>query len=287
MNLKQMNLRQKGIEFWNWLFRNSLYITGFSSLGLNIIDISNINEKTLKTDGGFEYYYGDVIYWSLVIIALFFGVFSISNAKEVDVLEEENSSKGNEINLLESSINEVVNANNELFNSYLRLLLSNLNFEHTERISVYKTYENNFLLIGRNSTNPLLTRIGRQSYPIDEGFIGKGWAEGEFFIDNLPDSTINRGNDYYTAINIVFPIPRRIVNNIKMKSRTYYIYRMYGYNNTPNSVLVLESINANAFSLQFVKEKLDDIKQPLEMFIEKNISMQINRNTILAENLGL
>lgn len=282
-----MNLRQNGIDFWNWLFKKSLFIVAFSTVGLNIIDISNINDKTFITDANVKYYYGAVIYWSLVIIAIVFGVFSISNAKEVEVLEKENLSKGNEINSLESSINEVVNSNNELFNSYLRLLLSNLNFEHTERISVYKTYENNFLLIGRNSTNPLLTRIGRPSYPIDEGFIGKGWSEGEYFIDSLPDSTINRGNDYYNAINIVSPIPRRVVNNIKMKSRTYYIYRMYGYNNTPNSVLVLESINAYAFTFQFVKEKLDEIKQPLEMFIEKNISMQINRNTILAENLGL
>jgi hypothetical protein len=62
---------------------------------------------------------------------------------------------------------------------------------------------------------------------------------------------------------------------------------MNGYNNAPNSVLVIESINPNAFKIQFVKDKLDEIKQPLEMFIEKNISMQINRNNNLAENLGL
>lgn len=282
-----MNLRQKGIDFWNWLFKNSLFITGFSTLGLNIIDISDVNDKTLTTDGGVEYFYGAIIYWSLVIIALIFGVFSISNAKEVEMLEIENLSKGNEISSLESSIDEVVNANNELFNSYLRLFLSNLAFGHTERISVYKTHENKFVLIGRNSTNPRLIEVGRINYPINEGFIGKGWAEGEFFIDDLPDPTTNKGNEYYSAISEIYPIPKKVVNCIKMKSRTYYVFRMNGYNNAPNSVLVIESIKPNAFKSQFVKDKLDEIKQPLEMFIEKNISMQINRNNNLAENLGL
>jgi len=45
--------------------------------------------------------------------------------------------KINSINDLETKLIEEVNSSNELFNSYLRLLVRNLNFTYNDRISVY------------------------------------------------------------------------------------------------------------------------------------------------------
>lgn len=280
------NIRKKGIDLWNWLFKKSLYITAISTVGLNIVDISNINDKEWVTDQGITIYIGGIFYWLLVVCAFVFGMFSINNANEVDKLEKDNLIKENEINSLEASIEDVVNSNSELFNSYLKLILSNLNFSHTERISVYKIIENNFTLIGRTSINPMLKAIGRSSYPIDEGFIGKGWAEGSYFIDDLPDPMLNKGNDYYDAVNNINQIPKATLKLIKMKSRTYYVCSIDGYDNEPTAVLVIESSNEKAFKEEEIREKIDEIKKPLEMFIEKNLTIKLRKNNNLAENEG-
>ncbi|HCU46705.1 MAG TPA: hypothetical protein DF610_19595 [Sphingobacterium sp.] len=215
-----------------------------------------------------------------MIISIIFGVITVMNGQEIEKLENDNNDKSNKINDLESKLNEVVNETNELFNSYLRLLLKNLNFTHTERISVYKVYQDRFKLIGRTSIDPTLSSAGRSDYPITDGFIGKGWREGEFFINNLPEITANGGNTYYNAINKINSIPRDVVNNLRMKSRNVFIYRINGYDGNPKAVLVFESLQPICFEKEFIIDKLNGVKQPLVMFIEKNNGVVITENIL-------
>src|SRR5690554_346514 len=175
---------KKGIDY---IFDKSLIISGVCVVLLSVIDISNVNELTIKAFGSDNFEIGKIFYYVIVILSLIFGAIAVANGKEIYKLEKDSQEKSSKINDLESKLNEVVNETNDLFNSYLRLLVKNLSFTHTERISVYKVYNNKFKLIGRTSVDPLLMEIGRSEYPIDEGFIGKGWREGEFFIENLPD----------------------------------------------------------------------------------------------------
>ncbi len=268
---------KKGIDY---LFDKSLIISGICVVLLSVIDISNLNERTITILGVEKFQIGKLFYYLVVILSIFFGIITVINGKEFEKLEMDSNDKSNKINDLESKLNEVVSETNELFNSYLRLLLKNLNFTHTERISVYKVYNNRFKLIGRTSVDPTLSSAGRSDYPITDGFIGKGWREGEYFIKNLPDITSSSGNTYYNAINKVNPIPREVVNNLRMKSRNFYIYRINGYDGNPKAVLVFESLQPSCFEKDFIVEKLNGVKQPLVMFIEKNNGVVLTENIL-------
>ena len=66
-----------------------------------------------------------------------------------------------------------------------------------------------------------------------------------------------------------------------MKSRTYFVYRINGYDSSPKAVLVFESLKEKAFKKDFIIEKLKDVKQPLIMFTEKNngvVAIENNMN---------
>jgi len=270
-------LLKNGIDF---LFDKSMLISGICVVLLSVIDISNINEWTISIFGVEKFQVGKVIYYLVVFFALVFGIITVIYGQEIEKLENDNNDKSNKINDLESKLNEVVNETNELFNSYLRLLLKNLNFTHTERISVYKVYDNKFKLIGRTSVDPTLSNPGRSEYPITDGFICKGWREGEFFIKNLPEITANNGTTYYNAINRINPIPREVVNNLRMKSRNFFIYRINGYDGNPKAVLVFESLKPSCFEKDFIVDKLNGVKQPLVMFIEKNNGVVLTENIL-------
>ncbi len=268
---------KKGIDY---IFDKSLIISGVCVVLLSVIDISNVNELTIKAFGSDNFEIGKIFYYVIVILSLIFGAIAVANGKEIYKLEKDSQEKSSKINDLESKLNEVVNETNDLFNSYLRLLVKNLSFTHTERISVYKVYNNKFKLIGRTSVDPLLMEIGRSEYPIDEGFIGKGWREGEFFIENLPDCNSRNGNNYYNAVNTIHNIPRETVDGMKMKSRNFFVYRINGYDGNPKAVLVFESLNPNSFTKEFIVDKLNGVKQPLIMFIEKNNGIVISENVL-------
>ena len=259
-------MRNKFKNSIDWMFDKSNIVLAILGLALSIIDISNLDEYVI---GSSEFPLGKVFYYFIIIFFFLFCLMSFHYGKEIGNLEEENANKSQKIRDLESSLNNVVNDTNDLFKSYLRLLIRNLNFSHTERISMYKIYNNRFKLIGRTSENPRLEEEGRKDYPIDEGIIGKGWAERDFFIDDLPDPC-NNIKTYYNRINNISKIPREVVDNIKMKSRTYFVYRINGYDSSPKAVLVFESLKEKAFQKDFIIEKLKDVKQPLIMFTEKN-----------------
>lgn len=279
------NSLHKIIDF---LFNKSLYISGIAVIFLSIIDISNINEWKIGAFGVNELEIGRILYYLTVLIALVFGIISITHAKDISELEKDKEEKGLKITDLESTLTEIVFETSDLFNSYIKLIVKNLGFTHQERISVYKVYNDGFKLIGRSSINPNLMEKGRSKYPITDGFIGKGWAEGEYFINNLPDPNARNGNTYYQAVNRINPIERSVVDNMNMKSRTYFVYRINGFDSTPKAILVFESERENAFTKEQIVESLAGVKQPLVMFIEKNNGVKILDNVDLDnDNLEL
>jgi len=259
----------------DWIFKYSLHIASIALVALSVIDISNINNWKLSFWGLTDVPLGKIIYYIVVSASIIFGLFGLSNSKNLSDLEKDTTEKGNKIIDLENALSDSIKEMNELFNSYLTLMVKNLNFGPNERISVYKVHEGRFVLIGRASDNPNLQKTGRSSYPLEEGLIGKGWAEGEYFIDNLPDPSARNGETYYTQVNTINKINKEVVKEIKMKSRTYFVYRIRGYDNQPKAVLVIESLNCKAFTKEDVINKLSGVKQPLIMFIEKNNGVKL------------
>lgn len=278
-----MSIRKIGHKVWDFLFEKSLYITSILFVILSVIDISDLNESKINQWGLVNFPIGKIFYYIITGLTITFGVISTEKANTIKKLEKDITEKGSKIIDLENSVNDVVTGMNELFNSYLSLLIESLNFTHTERVSVYKVYDNKFILIGRSSVNPNLTKAGRNSYPVSEGLIGKAWAEGELFITDLPDPNERGGNTYYNRVNQINPIPREVVNSLNMQSRSYFILRMNGFENRPKAIIVIESQKAGAFQKQDVINKLEGVKQPLVMFIEKNNGV----NLTLTNDSGL
>ena len=65
-----------------------------------------------------------------------------------------------------------------------------------------------------------------------------------------------------------------------MKSRNFFIYRINGYDGNPKAVLVFESLQPSCFEKDFIVEKLNGVKQPLVMFIEKNNGIVLTENIL-------
>lgn len=272
-------MRKKFHHFIDLLFKHSIQISSIALIFLTIVDISNLNEWKISKYGLIDFPIGQILYILFVIIAIICALFSYEDSKTVKSLEKDNEKQASKIIDLETGLTEAVKEMQELFNYYLLILVKNLDFTHTERISVYKVFDDSFVLIGRSSHNPNLRLAGRSNYPLNEGFIGKAWAEGEYFINDLPDQTQRNGDTYYNKVNGICAIPRDVINNMSMLSRTFYINRINGYDALPKAIIVIESLEANAFTKEEVNDKLNSIMQPLVMFIDKNNrrSQQINQ----------
>lgn len=275
-----MNIRKWGHMFWDYLTRNSAYISAVLFLVLSIIDISDVDEKTCNLFGVITFPSGKIFYYFIVGLTFLFILISIENKKAVEEFEKEVLGYKTKINDLESSYSEIIKSNGELFNSYLKLILRNLDFKHTERISVYKVFDNQFILIGRSSMNPLLKTNGRNNYPIKEGFICKGWEEIDYRVSNLPDPTINQGDDYYNAVNAIKYIERGVVDSINMKSRSYFVYRIDGYEDEPTAIVVFESLKPDGLDFEKIINTVMGVKEPLIMFVEKNNGINLQKNNL-------
>ena len=265
-----MSFRSKAHDFVDWLYEYSQVISTVLLVILAVIDISNLNDVLIDISRFKQLPIGNVFYYIIVVLSLCFGVIAIGKTQLVKKLENDISAKGSKIVDLENNISEVMASRTELFNSYLRLISENLSFTHAERISVYKVHNNEFVLIARSSKNPLFEKPGRKSYPISEGFIGKAWAEGEYFNCALPECSGRNRTPYHTYVNNISSIPREVVNRLNMASRSYCIVRVNGFDSQPTAVIAIESINPNAFQRDAVINIIESVKAPLVMFIEKN-----------------
>lgn len=252
----------------DWVFRYAVYISSISLIFLSVIDISNWNEYKFTGYGLVAFPLGKIFYCIIVLLTILFAFIGIENNYKIRDLQNELQIKARGIIDVETALNDSIKEMNELFNSYLMLLVESLNFTSSERISVYKVYDDKFLLLGRVSKNPTLEKASRNNYPLNEGFICKGWEEGEFFIDNLPDPSSKL--QYYTACNGICAIPKDIINGIKMQSRSFYIKRLAGFDAKPKAIIVIESKLKEAFKKEEIDDKLEIVIQPLIMFIENN-----------------
>lgn len=282
-----VNIRKNGISIWIFLCDNATLFSMISIVVLTIVDISNANDWTASILGVEDFEYGKLIYYVAVVGAIFFGIFSISNSEEVSDLESRLENLSDKVANLESLNEQLFKEKDKLFHSYLKLLSSNLGLDHLDRVSVYKVEENCFVLMGRYSLNPNLEKPGRPNYPINQGFIGLAWATGKYFHNNLPDPNIRSGSTYYKAVCDINFIEEETVSNISMRSRTYFIRRMNGYDGSPRAVIVIESEEVEKFDEEFAEEKLQGVKSNLVTFIENSTLLNTAETEAAAERMGL
>uniref|UniRef100_B8HMZ2 GAF domain-containing protein n=1 Tax=Cyanothece sp. (strain PCC 7425 / ATCC 29141) TaxID=395961 RepID=B8HMZ2_CYAP4 len=155
-------------------------------------------------------------------------------------------------------IDEHEDVSQKIINNELHILSQIFNFGTSERISLFKHDGNALVMVGRYSSNPLFNKKGKGILPVDEGVVGKAWSDGYAFVNDLPESTQANDFDYIKVCCLGWKMNRDTARNLFMKSRTIAAFAIRDNRSQPIGVLVLESMNANGFDEEYIKNRLDD-----------------------------
>jgi len=128
-----------------------------------------------------------------------------------------------------------------MFRQTLRVLSNECGLGHTERISFYIHDGKAFVLQGRYSDNPHYNKTGRLIYPDDQGCIGRAYANGEWFVNDIPDYDASR-EAYLDRLQREYSIDKRTARAMRMKSRSLYGYGLENHRGHKVAVIVFESM---------------------------------------------
>ncbi len=111
------------------------------------------------------------------------------------------------------------------------------------RVSLYRYIDDHFVLVGREAQNPLHGKRGRPKYPVNEGFIAKGWSSSPFIDSGIPVWKGN-GSSYRAYMKKACSITDDVLTKMNMHSTSFYVYR---FNNTdagkPYGIIVFEKMD--------------------------------------------
>jgi hypothetical protein len=171
-----------------------------------------------------------------VVVILFIISWShnINNLVNCEDIKNETEKLDRDVEYLTSTLESVPE-------KVVKTVFNYLGFSYNERITIYRFENDSFVPVGRYSVNNNIKKSGRSSYPNNEGFIGKTWDNGSVHIEGLPDpSKAKRG--YLTQVTSECNIEQDTIENISMKSRSYYCRNLLE-NNDPIAVIVFESLS--------------------------------------------
>lgn len=125
----------------------------------------------------------------------------------------------------------------------IKSIFNYLEFGYEERITVYRYADSHFIPIGRYAKNIEYKKGGRDKYPYNEGFIGIAWQTGELIIENLPDPN-KQFKGYIKQVQSKCTIDEKTVEEMRMKSRSYYCLNLENLSRDAIAVIVFESTNS-------------------------------------------
>lgn len=145
----------------------------------------------------------------------------------------------------------------------------------TSRISIYVEQQGQFVLLGRWAKNEKFRRVGRRSFPIDQGLIGQAWEskDGVARVRKLPAD-----EDRWVAEQCKrYGFDEEAARNLTMQSRSISAVRI---DSGPKSgVFVIESELPDAFSIF----EMHDLK---EHRLLVDINHAISDNGVVNPMLG-
>ncbi|UDK97156.1 hypothetical protein EYB33_12975 [Lysinibacillus sphaericus] len=148
------------------------------------------------------------------------------------------SSLENENGMLKSNLESIPE-------NMVKIFYKHFNLGNEDRVTVYRVKDNEFFIpVGRFSDNPSYKKSGRSEYPLDSGFIGKCWTDGEFKIQNLPNYNRNQ-EKYIEQVKKKCDIDENLLKGLNMKSRSFYCKRLTFNGDEPIAVVVIESFNTS------------------------------------------
>lgn len=206
----------------------------------------------------------------LIIIAIILGLIGIGmnieqkkSQKNLETLNLENSK-------LENKLNEIKNEYFKVCSDIIKFMF--IDFFNTSdgngRVSIYKHQDENFILLGRYSKNPIYNKRGREVYSDKEGFISKGWENQEFTIFNSP-RWIGNGRDYKSFMKNNCFITDETLKKLTMKSCSFFILRIENEDaRNPLGVIVFEKISNSEININSIKETINNNKLQIETLIK-------------------
>jgi hypothetical protein len=126
----------------------------------------------------------------------------------------------------------------------LRILLEALNLYSVGRASLFLCKGDHFVLLGRYSPMPNFGRsVGRDTYPLDEGILGKAWNLGRAADLELPPAGgINAPpTKQWLQRQARHSISEEVAANFHMRSRSYAGIRLESLDRHRLGVLMVES----------------------------------------------
>lgn len=254
------------------------YVLEISDIIVGVIAYAVIGvlyEHGDQTIFGIRYdYIGFRILLVSIALTLIIGVLLLRKNKRMSLILDESLEKDEKIQRLENDVDELYAEYSKLFNDQLVFMSKSLGFTANERISVYRHEINKFIIIGRYSINQKHNIIRVTQYPDDQGFISKAWLSelGDLYIHGLPPYAVGQKakNPYYESIKKQCNIDAGRLEQMRMKSRNYYLKTLNDIGDTKRlAIIVFESIDEN----KLVKDKINTLiaseAQRITSFITK------------------
>jgi hypothetical protein len=154
----------------------------------------------------------------------------------------------------------------ELFNGQLAVLASRLEFNKKHRITVFSADGDRLVRQARFSGNPqFMDSRGRDCYPIDQGCIGKAFAEGECvatFCDPKADLQA-----YAQEMHDHSGIPMEVSKQFCMKSRSYAAIAIDDEDERSIAVISFECLDVSGLNVEKVRGQLRSDKVRIKKFL--------------------
>ena len=154
---------------------------------------------------------------------------------------------------------EISNNIKDLFDGLLLGLSKKLQFKPEEefRISIYihKEDESHFIICGRYSPNPELSKLGRSFYPDNEGCIAKGWQKGWYYDEGFKKTK----GLHQKRCKKIYGINEETHEKLTMYPTMYAVKRFDDHSGKPLAVMVIETLNDYQLNEKSLKESLNDI----------------------------
>ena len=251
-----------GFKLWYSNIRKNwkLYI---SNLILYLIPVIVIEPSISK------YIVGKFVYVIILLIIIFlFNEFMktaelMKNDIELNKIKEENRSLEKIHSNLEDYSENIGLFLENLPKEFLRNVSEFLDLKNSERISLYVLDGDKFRIIGRYSENPKYDRNGRCEYPSDCGYISKCLENNNGNSYYVKEKLPKRLNKYVEVVSKDTGMNKDDINNLSMKSRTYFTRVIKDRHNKNVGILVIESMNPTLpMDINELNAKLEELSIP-------------------------
>ncbi|MBS8259243.1 hypothetical protein DYI23_03330 [Roseibium polysiphoniae] len=223
----------------------------------------------------------DIFDINSLILFIFFCILCLLSIVLSTVRNRSSSEIFDENETLRKAISEGNRNFYDMWDDRARAIFKEFGLSIQDRISIYKYDETakEFRLLGRYAENANFRERHRNTYPSNQGVIGKAWENGECFERKLPNPS-NHIDKYIEENERKYALPADLSQNLNMKSTCLWAKSLTNHKDIPFAIVVVESIkreslDKDALNAFFEKGKREDIENFLHAleFMEPNLRL--------------